>query len=448
MTILKRLSFAVALCLILVLESDPLAVFAQSGDWSWSNVAIWGGGFVDGVYFHPKDGSLIYSRTDVGGAYRFDSGKNGNPGAWIPLLDGYGYAQQRYQSVQALALDPNDPGFLYLAVGGFLLGDGSTCGYLNGVDTCGELLISHNHGDSFTVKKIVDSGGNGLFLYGNGVGRNAGERLTVDPNNSNILYFGSPFNGLLISTDSGASWGAAGDFNTVSTHLSSTSFSTQITPGGYGVTFVIADPSAVLSNRQSKVIYAGIAKNPHNAKEAFNSGVYISQNGGSTWSPMTGYPTGLIPTRADFSTVNKELYVAFNNDIGPSGITGGQLWKYNPATSKWTHISVPAIPSNIGYGAINVDPSTGYLYTASIDNPAGDQMYQSSNRGANWAALPASGNHVIDGNEMQSWLYQRGYLSRNGNWITSIAIDPANPKHAIYASDPMIWGTYSAAFET
>ena len=49
--------------------------------YNWKSVQIVGGGFVDGIVFHPKEKGLCYCRTDIGGAYR----RNEKNLKWEPL---------------------------------------------------------------------------------------------------------------------------------------------------------------------------------------------------------------------------------------------------------------------------------------------------------------------------------------------------------------------------
>ena len=52
----------------------------SNSDWSYSQFAMGGGGFVSGVFATPEEG-LYYARTDVGGAYRWDK----DEGKWKSL---------------------------------------------------------------------------------------------------------------------------------------------------------------------------------------------------------------------------------------------------------------------------------------------------------------------------------------------------------------------------
>ena len=55
----------------------------NSVSYEWKSVPIVGGGFVDGIVFHPEAPGVRYCRTDMGGAYRWDAASN----QWTPLLD-------------------------------------------------------------------------------------------------------------------------------------------------------------------------------------------------------------------------------------------------------------------------------------------------------------------------------------------------------------------------
>ena len=47
---------------------------AQSQTYTWRSVVTnGGGGFVPGIVFNPTEANLIYARTDIGGAYRWNA---------------------------------------------------------------------------------------------------------------------------------------------------------------------------------------------------------------------------------------------------------------------------------------------------------------------------------------------------------------------------------------
>ena len=85
--------------------ADP-ALAQTTATYTWRNVAIeGGGGFVPGIVFNTTEQNLIYARTDIGGAYRWDQAS----GRWIPLLDWIGFDDWNLTGVDSIATDPVDP---------------------------------------------------------------------------------------------------------------------------------------------------------------------------------------------------------------------------------------------------------------------------------------------------------------------------------------------------
>ena len=69
-----------------------------SAAYNWKNVVILGGGFVSGIVFSPVEKGLVYARTDVGGAYRWDAAGK----AWVPLTDQLG-RDSNFLGIESLA---------------------------------------------------------------------------------------------------------------------------------------------------------------------------------------------------------------------------------------------------------------------------------------------------------------------------------------------------------
>ena len=89
----------------------PAVTGAQT--YNWRNVEIVGGGYVPGIVFNTSEPDLVYARTDIGGAYRWNPSTN----RWVPLLDWIGFDDWNLTGVDSVATDPVDPNRLYVLAG-------------------------------------------------------------------------------------------------------------------------------------------------------------------------------------------------------------------------------------------------------------------------------------------------------------------------------------------
>src|SRR2546430_8519871 len=141
-------------------QTAPAAagVTAAAEQYNWRNVQIAGGGFVPGIVFNPTERNLIYARTDIGGAYRW----NESTQRWTPLLDWVGQSNWGFNGVSSLATDPVQTNRVYAAAGM----------YTNSRDpNNGAILRSSDKGDTLQGSNLP------FKLGGNMPGRGMGERL-------------------------------------------------------------------------------------------------------------------------------------------------------------------------------------------------------------------------------------------------------------------------------
>src|SRR5258707_343278 len=157
-----------------------------SPSYTWKNVKIVAGGFITAIVPHPTVPGLMYVRTDIGGAYRYDA----HVGRWTPLTDVFIAADWNLLGTESITADPVDPHRVYLAQGT----------YTQSWAGNGAVLRSADFGASFKRTDLP------IKLGANEAGRYSGERLAVDPLRHKILYLGTRNNGLWQSTDFGASW--------------------------------------------------------------------------------------------------------------------------------------------------------------------------------------------------------------------------------------------------
>jgi hypothetical protein len=180
-----RINTKLYLLSIILIHLAYLASGQSTEPYTWKNVPIGGGGYITGMKIHPLDANKRYYRTDVGGAYRWNSS--------TARMEQMIFLDNRNQySVAGIALHPTDTNIVYLAVG-------RNC---NPGETA--ILKSTNAGEDFSVLNI--SGGIPFWLAANG-GRDCGGNsdkdrqgtpLEINPHDTNQLYIGTRGKGLYI----------------------------------------------------------------------------------------------------------------------------------------------------------------------------------------------------------------------------------------------------------
>lgn len=332
-------AFRLLLCSTLCLAGIALSLHGAdlTDRYSWKPMKIGGGGWMVGMDIHPSKGGPMYARTDVSGAYRWEPSSS----SWKQLLTsdslppGYvGYG--KYRGVDSLVAAPSDPDIAYMAYEG-------------------EIFRSSNRGDLWTATGFS---GNRVGMEPNGDGRQEGERLGVDPHNSNVVYYGSIGQGLWFTEDAGAIW----------TKVNAIPVGTP----QHGVNTVVFDrnsgtvPTAT-GALKTRVIYVTVD----------SGGVFQSMDAGATWtriSDASGPPSS--PRIRDAAIgPDSTFYVTCDNVAGASG----SVWKYSP-DGAWKDIT----PSGSQpYWAIAVSPSDPALIVVLCN---GGQAFVSRDQGSTWTS--------------------------------------------------------------
>ncbi|MEU2620292.1 sialidase family protein [Streptomyces sp. NPDC007157] len=399
-TVLAGTATAAALTTLPALAADAHAAEPRAQAYRWRNAVIGGTGFVTGVLFHPTTPGLAYARTDIGGAYRWDT----RTARWTPLTDHLGWDDWNLLGVEALAVDPAHPDRLYLALGT----------YAQSWAGNGAILRSDDRGATWARTDLT------VGLGANEDGRGMGERLLVDPRDSDTLWLGTRHDGLLRSTDRGATWAAA------------TGFSATPSVSGQGVSLLVA---------VGRAVYAGWADGDGGATAV----TLYRTTDGTTWEAVPGQPTGTsakIPVRAAYDRHTSELYVTYADAPGPNGQTDGSVHKLSTVTGRWTEVTPvhPGGSDTFGYGGVAVDARRPGTVVVSTNNrwAAVDTLYRTTDGGRTWTSLKDTA--VIDVSETP-FLKWGGDQPKFGWWIQAVAVDPHDSEHVVHGTGATLYGT-------
>ncbi|MCQ2091148.1 MAG: 1,4-beta-glucanase [Fibrobacter sp.] len=414
---------------LIVLGLSLLATASMAEKYDWGNVRFDGGGFVSAVLPHPTEKNLLYARTDVGGIYRWDATNS----IWLPLMDQFNEVDKGLYGTESFALDPTDPKRIYVLAG---------TGYFSWGRTA--VLRSEDYGNTWDTTYVGFKDGTGILAHGNGMGRQTGEKLAVDPNMPNIILCGSRNAGVYKSTDYGKTWSSL--YEVAISSASGNSLSNV-----NGVAFVMFDESqGKLADGSTATIYIGISDTKDNLQ--------VSKDGGKTWKVIEGGPAKYMPHRAKI--VDGDMYITYADGPGPHTISSGAVMKLNLKTGEWTDITpyddeedenkvVQHKKNESSYGGIAIDPKdknhivvstlgkyTGRHVTKDEKDNYGDRIYVTTDGGKNWIHgqhygdipnIDANGTDWIPGNAI--------------HWAGSLEFDPFNNKKVWVTSGNGIFTT-------
>jgi photosystem II stability/assembly factor-like uncharacterized protein len=389
---------------------------------TWNSVKFGGGGYVTGLVFHPTSPHVLYARTDIGGAYRWDQ----KTSSWTALTDGLGFgaAESRFHGVESIAVDPTNDQLVYMVTGMYTF-EGN-----------GRLYISSDRGTTWTHVDLP------FPVGGNNAGRAMGERLMVDPNLPSTLFYGSRTAGLWKSTDSGQTWSQVTSLSTATMNQDQVN---AVGGSAMGVELVVYDTDVRGPHKEKKhpkdagtatqTIYAAVAPD-YVAAAGLTSNMYRSTDGGATWVPVATPVSGYhIPhmVRAD----DGMFYVVFTQGAGPGAGGPARLYKFDG--TNWTLLKSeePAQWTSFGMGGVSVS-GTGATtrialgVTNSWGNWSGQQIVQlSDDGGQTWREIEAMTPGEV-----------------NSGWVDDVEIDPSNPDHIMHIHGGGIVETWNASSAT
>ncbi len=197
----------------------------------------------------------------------------------------------------AWSAPPKDPDIAYMAFAGKPYGVAD-----------GQIYRSTDRGDTWAPTHFL---ANKVRMEPNSEGRQEGERVAVDPLDSNVVYYASYADGLWITPDAGVTWKHIKDVPA------------GITP--HGVNTVVFDSAGGDSEGKTKVIYVTVEE----------AGVFRTMDAGATWTKISDSGPGNSghPRDAVIGT-DGAYYVAFTNEKARAARSGNATSTESGRTSR------------------------------------------------------------------------------------------------------------------
>jgi photosystem II stability/assembly factor-like uncharacterized protein len=294
----------------------------------WKQVFVGGSGTMRTIKVHPLDGTVV-GGSDVSGPFYYDAKiavpKDATvptygmpdqpwtmrPVGWRATLDHFGRDNEGLIHTDQLAFDPTNADKLFY-VGGQEWRPG------RGV------LVTHDRGKSWWFSPLLRPDGKAVFI----TNASSSERLKVNPQNPQTVYYGSRRDGLYRSVNGGANWSAVEHFPDAQTTFSD-----------YGSNWI---QFATINGKPTTIVSA----HPSNKDSKFTPGVFTSTDNGATWT-RTDWPTGnigVVDPAGTFLYVSSKKLMKVELATGKSTeITPMELGGKNPG---WDYSPVAVSPEN------------------------------------------------------------------------------------------------------
>ena len=334
---------------------------------TWHELEIGAGGFLTGIDI-ASDGTKVI-RTDTYGAYLWTGTQ------WQQLVNSTSMpsgdvAVDNNAGVYEIQIAPSNTSRLYMM-------------YL------GSVFRTDNKGTTWTQTAFAP-GTPDPSAEANDNYRTYGEKMAVDPANSNVVYVGTELTGVWMTSDAGASW----------TQVSAIPDGTS-TVGMEGMVF---DPSSGTTGGKTNAIYIGSSGN----------GVYRSTNAGAAWTHLTGGPTSVINAEVASST-----YFA---------VDGTNAWKYS--SGAWTEIQAGG-----GWWGVAVDPNNSNHVV--LQN-GGGQIDISNDGGSTWSGI--DGSILFSATDIP-WLANASGIGSTFMAVSNVAFDPSVSGKLWASAGAAVWNT-------
>ncbi|MBE6874933.1 MAG: 1,4-beta-glucanase [Ruminococcus albus] len=391
-----------------------------SSSMEWGTLRIGGGGFVSGIVTGKQ---VMYARTDVGGAYRY----NYDTECWEQLFGFINEADRGLLSVDAMAVDPTDDDTVY-----FLCG----CAYFSAEKTV--IFKTTDGGKSFKEIDVTHL----IKVMGNGDGRQCGEAIAVDPDDPNIIYAGGDVtsdenskSALIKSTDGGETWEPVLGYDKLGLFDSTTKWPTW----GSVVARSVSDGEYQTQNGVANIAITGGKVYVGTSKTGV-ANVHVANVSDDNFKALSAdLPTNVYPSRINIDP-NGDLLITYIAGLAFNGGSGGG-YRYSPKTGAVSQI----FESGVGLGSIWADPANpDHLIAGSCgkwqdqlwgpwtdDHGAvwGDQYFRSFDGGKTWENFTPGKTHGWNQPLVSEYLQDGGYdwiREKAIHWSGTVVTDPRN----------------------